>query len=79
MSDAIFLCFGSPDECQNCGGSASLGGTQEPIVCGVGTYCSMECHDESLDFMERTKRISDWCPACGYDNHEHSPDCTETT
>lgn len=40
------LYFGSPDECQCCGGSASLGGTQQPLVTDIGTYCSTDCHDE---------------------------------
>ncbi len=50
MSDAAFLCFGDPDECWLCGGSASLGKTQQPIggIDGRGRFCSTECAEEYL-------------------------------
>jgi hypothetical protein len=49
----ICLYFGEPDECQNCGGSASLGGTQERLGTPEGTFCSTECHDEAIEARER--------------------------
>jgi hypothetical protein len=80
MPDAIFLCFGEQAECWNCGGWVHAGDPpevpegEEPIG---GHYCSTECHDEALRFMELAKqaRVSDWCPQCAYDCHEHAPDC----
>lgn len=54
--NTLHLCYGDPDECQNCGGSASLGGTQLRLVTPDGTYCSTECHDEAMEFRERTSR-----------------------
>jgi hypothetical protein len=48
---SIHLCgigdVGLADTCMNCGGSASLGGTQEPAWDGNGwPFCSTECLDE---------------------------------
>jgi hypothetical protein len=67
------------DTCCCCGGSASLGGTQHPIPGSVPSlrYCSMECHDDWEDYLARQAewRASDWCPSCGFDNHEHADDC----
>jgi len=53
MTEVTICCYGNPDECQNCGGSASLGGTQERLETDIGVYCSVECHDEARDFRER--------------------------
>ena len=76
-TDVICLYFGDPDECQNCGGSATLGGTQEALKTPEGTFCSADCHDEAVEFAERAKagHRSNWCPECGFDNHEHSTEC----
>jgi len=52
MNPAIFLCtaedIGLADSCCCCGGSASLGGTQDPVPGSVPSlrYCSIDCHDE---------------------------------
>lgn len=54
-----FPCFGNRDGCQNCGGSASLGGTQEPWRDEHGNpFCCEECMAESRDFAAdlRTRR-----------------------
>jgi hypothetical protein len=73
---AVFVCFGSPDECLNCGGSASLGGTQEPVVSTRGNFCSEDCAADAEEMAQREKRRrDDWCPSCGFDNHEHAPTC----
>jgi hypothetical protein len=45
----VCVYFGHDDECQCCGGSASLGGTQEALRTDIGVYCSAECHDEIRD------------------------------
>lgn len=76
----VFLCFGSPDECVNCGGSATLGGTQEALVTDHGTFCSTDCHDEAAEFADRAKRAVEnsrvyACRDCGLDNYEHTADC----
>jgi len=73
----ICLYFGWPDECLNCGGSASLGGTQEPVVSDRGRFCSEDCAADAEEFAQRAKReaASSWCPSCGFDNHEHDDDC----
>jgi hypothetical protein len=53
----ICLYFGSPDECQNCGGSASLGGTQPPVEPPHGgVYCSDDCADKAEAFKARARR-----------------------
>lgn len=57
MSDAFCLFF--PDECWLCGGSASLGDTQAPIlgIDGRGRFCSEECAEEYLiAFPEKGRR-----------------------
>jgi hypothetical protein len=58
---AVFLCtaadIGLADTCCLCGGSASLGGTQDPIPGSVPSlrYCSTECHDEWEDELARRR------------------------
>jgi RES domain-containing protein len=80
--DAAFLCFPMTAECACCGGSADLGGRSDPIPSPRGTaliYCSTECFDaweEHLDEQDRL-RAAAWCPTCGYDRHEHAPDCAD--
>jgi hypothetical protein len=83
----VFLCTGDDvlggpfgQTCWNCGGWVHAGDPpevpegEEPIG---GHYCSVECHDEALRFAERARKafVSDWCPQCGYDRHEHGPGC----
>jgi hypothetical protein len=81
FTTSVCLYFGTPDECLNCGGSASLGGTQEPLRADHGTYCSLDCHDEAVEFAARMKHRlwSDYCPSCGFDRHEHAEDCNAST
>ncbi len=76
----IILCSGDLDECQNCGGSNTLGGTQHPVENGRGgRYCSTDCLEEADEFQARARaeheRRFACCPACGYDNAEHAPGC----
>ena len=62
--------------CCNCGGYSS-----DPIPGSVPAlvYCSLECHDEWEDYLDRRNEESAWrlacCPRCGFDNSEHAPDC----
>ena len=78
---AAFLCFGTPGECQNCGGSTRSideeTGERGPFE-GDPRFCSEDCFAESQMFAERARRqaASDWCPSCGFDRHEHADDCT---
>lgn len=63
----IFVCEGvgwQRDECQNCGGSASLGGTQDRLVTDIGTFCSTDCHDEAQEFRERVDRQASRVTGC---------------
>jgi hypothetical protein len=61
------------DECAVCGGwvhAVQRGGYESPI--------GLICHPEELEDAEEIAswgQRSDWCPSCGYDNHEHAPDC----
>lgn len=75
-----FICMwrGWPGECPNCGGWTKADGC-EPIQAFDGfTYCTSECAEEAAELADRERRrfASNWCPACGYDNHEHADDCT---
>lgn len=77
MTTTVFLCFGNADECWNCGGWVHADGCvpegERPIA---DHYCSEDCHDEALSFMERQpKPGADWCSTCGYDNYEHDANC----
>lgn len=39
-------------------------------------FCSTDCVDELEKWDDKARnRVSDWCPDCGYDRHEHAPDC----
>lgn len=80
ISPITFLCYGDLDECQNCGGSATLGGTQHPVENGRGgRFCCVGCMDEAAEFTARAR--AEWdaqratCPCCGFDNSEHAPGC----
>lgn len=77
---SVFLCFGDLDECCNCGGSATLGGTQHPVEGERGgRFCSDECREESAEFAardaERHRRLFACCPSCGFDRQEHDTGC----
>lgn len=65
--------------CCNCGDEGILLRGEQPILNAKGlTFCSVECADEFDTRTEREelKRATEWCHACGYDNHEHASDCT---
>ena len=65
------------DPCLNCGGSATLGGTQWAVVTDLGRFCSEDCAAEAEEFAARARKAAatDWCAECGFDRHEHAPDC----
>lgn len=69
----ICVFMGSRDECVECGCFAG----RDCIVNEHGRYCSVECAHEYGARMDgvRRDRATEWCPACGYDRHEHAPDC----
>ena len=74
--EEAFIClyFGNQEECHNCGGWTKVeGGPFE----GDFRFCSEECFEEMMEFQSQreAERVSDWCPECGYDNHEHDLDC----
>ena len=73
------LYFGTPGECHNCGGFTGAEGDDGVTGSFPGDprYCSEDCFVDAQEFAERAKReaSSDWCPTCGYDRHEHAPDC----
>lgn len=75
---AVFVCHGSPTECPNCGGWNG----RLPIIDGAAMapeqFCSGGCAEEAARFRDRARReaASNWCPACGYDNHEHADGCS---
>lgn len=79
----ICLYFGTPGECQNCGGSVYAEG--EDGFCGPfegdPRYCSEDCFADAQEFQQRQARYwaTEWCPTCGFDRHEHAPDCTATS
>lgn len=81
MSPTGFFCLTTRtmwDECPNCGGSPKADGCS-PIKAFDGfTYCTSECAEEAAHLADRERRrfASTWCPACGYDNHEHADDCS---
>lgn len=79
MGDFLCLYFGTPGECQNCGGSTrSVGedGHRGPFE-GDRRYCSEDCYAESMIYQERMRRwaVKSWCPECGFDNDEHNVGC----
>jgi hypothetical protein len=62
------------DECAVCGGwlhTTQRGGFESP----VGRICHPDEFDDAEDMAARFTPRDDWCPACGYDNHEHAPGC----
>ena len=78
---SIFLC--TPEhvghgECMNCGGSSTIGGTQEALHTDHGIFCSTDCHDEAAEYQARAKAPSrvTACNGCGLDNFEHADTCT---
>ncbi len=75
----ICIWLGTPSECQNCGGwtrSEDEDGNRGPFP-GDERFCSEECYTDHQEFVEREQRAraNEWCPVCGFDRHEHAPDC----
>lgn len=72
------LCLDLGRACACCGGWVG----DDPIPSPRGKalrYCSTECFDdweEHLDQQDRARSAA-WCPTCGYDRHEHAPDCAD--
>lgn len=61
------------DECAVCGGWLHVdrrGGHESPI----GRICHPDELDDALEIATWGQR-NDWCPACGFDNHEHADAC----
>jgi hypothetical protein len=67
------------DECVCCGGSATLGGTQEALTVNGRRYCSEDCAADWEAFLRHQDKVraEDWCPTCGYDQREHASDCAD--
>ena len=80
----VFLCFDDDigfHECANCSDASWFYRDEQPIVNDKGIkFCSVECADEAETRWEREAawRASDWCPECGFDNHEHQDFCSRT-
>lgn len=76
MSQPSMTClyFGNPEECQCCGGWTKADGGPFP---GDTRFCSEECFEDAMELSARMAQgaATAWCPACGYDNHEHAPGC----
>lgn len=75
-----FICLlPTPDgTCCNCGDEGILLRGEQPVRNAKGlSFCDAECADEFDTRTEREAawRATDWCATCGYDNHEHAPDC----
>lgn len=39
-------------------------------------YCSLECVS-TVEHQLAAEVVSDWCESCGFDRHEHAPDCVK--
>jgi hypothetical protein len=76
MADTSYICLLTQgDECCVCGGwlhRERRGGYEGP----AGRMCAADELDDALE-MATWGRRNDWCPTCGYDNHEHAPDCAD--
>lgn len=74
----VFVCTDLGHECANCCDASWYYRGEQPIVNAEGVkFCTVECADEYDTRVERERawRNSDWCPACGFDNHEHDAGC----
>lgn len=75
MTRFICLYFGPADECRSCGGwTKAAGGPFE----GDPRFCSEDCFADDQERQARIAKREAWCPACGYDQDEHAPDCIMT-
>jgi hypothetical protein len=82
MAESAYVClyFGQKDECPNCGGWVHANdedGNRSPgVETPHGVYCSEDCAADAEVFRARARAAGPvWCPSCGFDNHEHAPDC----
>lgn len=75
MAETSMIClyFGTPGECQNCGGSARAEGGPFP---GDERYCSQDCFEDAAERAARAAQRLKCCDECGYDNAEHGPECS---
>lgn len=77
----IILCFGTPGECQCCGGSTTSvdaeTGERGPFE-GDSRFCSEDCFAEVQEMAEHQRQMiaAATCSTCGFDNFEHADDCT---
>jgi hypothetical protein len=73
LSPFVCLYTGPGDECWNCGGWTRAAGGPFP---GDSRFCTEDC---CADFSERARQRDPrmaCCPGCGFDNQEHSEECT---
>lgn len=72
----VIVCADLGSECACCGGSVG----RDPIPSPRGLrYCSVECFDDWEEYLDQQDRAraAEWCPTCGYDQHEHAEDCAD--
>lgn len=90
-SPVVCIYLGKSEECQNCGGWTKAGGYRlEPDGSmvrdatvpkgpfeGDPRFCSEDCYADHQKWVEREERAraSEYCQTCGFDRHEHAPDC----
>lgn len=77
--EAMGSLLGAP-ECANCTDASWWYRGEAPILNAQGVkFCSVECADEYDTRVEgeKTRRESDWCSSCGFDNHEHNVGCVK--
>jgi predicted RNA-binding Zn-ribbon protein involved in translation (DUF1610 family) len=78
LTDDVLASIGIGIECANCTDASWFYRDEQPILNGDGVkFCSVECADEYDTRNERAERwlANDWCPDCGFDNHEHNVGC----
>jgi len=73
-----FIClnFGTPGECQNCGGWTRANdedGQPGPFP-GDSRYCSEDCYADAQRRTAAARARMVCCPECGFDNQEHDPE-----
>lgn len=71
-----FVCLytGPEDECRGCGGWTRAGGGPFP---GDKRFCSEDCFADAQERAARVNLKMACCPECGFDNQEHSGECTQ--
>lgn len=70
-----FVCLytGPEDECRGCGGWTKAGGGPFP---GDERFCSEDCYADAQERAARRDLKMTCCPECGFDQQEHSEECT---